>query len=194
LRVGNDVVDLGDPHIAGHHLRPRFVARVCSDEERVRVRDARGLWSLFAAKEAAYKVLVKLGFEPGFAHREIVVAEDLRSVRWRDVSLHLRVEATGDRVHAMAWEGEVEPDWGVEQTAERDLSAAARALLCGALARDGRVSMLTRTVSVVRDPREGSWDGFGPPRVVSGGEPLDVDVSLSHDGRFVGYAALGGEG
>ena len=190
MRVGNDVVDLGDPQIAEHHLRPRFVARVCSEEERGRVRDARSLWSLFASKEAAYKVLMKLGFEPGFGHREIVVAEDLRSVRWRDVSLHLRVEATDDRVHAVAWEGEAEPSWGAEQTGDRDLSAAARALLCAALAREGRVSMLTRTVSVVRDPRQGSWDGFGPPRVVSRGEPLDVDVSLSHDGRFAAYAAL----
>lgn len=188
MRVGNDVVDLGDPQIAAHHLRPRFVARVCSEEERARVRDAQSLWSLFAAKEAAYKALVKLGFEPGFAHREIVVAADLRSVRWRDVTLRLHVEATGERVHAVAWEGEAEPSWGIEQTADPDLSASARALLCGALARGGR------ELSVLRDPREGSWDGFGPPRLVSRGEPIDVDVSLSHDGRFVGYAALGVEG
>ena len=27
--VGNDVVDLGDPEIAEHHTRGRFVARIC---------------------------------------------------------------------------------------------------------------------------------------------------------------------
>ena len=188
-RVGNDVVDLGDPQIAEHHLRPRFVARVCSEAERARARDPQSLWSLFAAKEAAYKVLVKLGFEPGFSHREIEVAEDLRSVRWHGVSLRLRVEATAERVHAVAWEGEAEPSSGVEQTAEGDLSLAARARLRGALAR--RLACDERELEVVREPREGSWDGFGPPRVLARGEPLGVDVSLTHDGRFVGYAMLG---
>ncbi len=89
--VGNDVVDLTDPAIADHHSRERFVSRVCAPEERARVGTIFDLWALFAAKEAAYKALVKIGQAPGFAHREIRVASDLRAVSWRGYEFELSV-------------------------------------------------------------------------------------------------------
>ena len=69
--VGNDVVDLRDPDIARHHERSRFVARVCTPDEVARVAASddphRVLWTLFAAKEAGFKVVAKL--TPGIASR-----------------------------------------------------------------------------------------------------------------------------
>ena len=107
--IGNDVVDLADPAIARHHENERFVARVCSEDERRRVVTARDLWSLFAAKEAAYKALVKLGTNrAGFGHRAIHVAPDLGSVTWRDLRLTLRVTGDRDHVHAVAWSEDTE--------------------------------------------------------------------------------------
>jgi len=190
--VGNDVVDLGDPEIAEHHTRERFVARICSDEERARLAAAacakRYLWTLFAAKEAAYKVARKLHDDAIFAHRRFVVAEDLRTVRWGDLELALRVEADDVRVHAVATT-EAAPALSAVASIWRNEppSAAGRTLLRDALSR--ALGCTPDDVEVARPVLPGSWDGFGPPRVLLRGTPIDRDVSLSHDGRFVAFAA-----
>lgn len=196
-RVGNDVVDLDDPDNARSHGNPRFAARVCTPSERALLAAARDsktlLWTLFAAKEAAYKVVAKLGPAPGFAHRRFEVAADLASVT--DLAtgrrVWLRVEADRARgfVHAVAATGpeatlvelrEVGPD--------ADHGRLARHALCETVAR--AVGSSAQAIEVRREPAPGSWDGFGPPFVVQGGRRLpDVDVSLSHDGRFVAFAA-----
>jgi phosphopantetheinyl transferase (holo-ACP synthase) len=190
--VGNDVVDLDDPAILEHHRRERFVSRVCAPEERVRVGSALDLWTLFAAKEAAYKALVKLGPSPGFRHREIVVSEDRRAVIWRGHVLAASVTSCDEYVHAIAWSaGAYRPSARVERarTSEGD---AARALLVNLLA--AATHCEADDLAVVRDESPGAWDGLGPPRVEHRGMPMDIDVSLSHDGRFVAVAALLGRG
>jgi phosphopantetheinyl transferase (holo-ACP synthase) len=187
--LGNDVVDLTDPAVARHHESERFVARVCSEDERPRVATARDLWSLFAAKEAAYKALVKLGDCPGFGHRAIRVAPDLASVAWRDRRLTLRVSGDGEHVHAVAWIGDLRPIArvlrmeGLGGEGER-----ARAVLRELVAT--AIGCAPGELEVVRDPVPGAWDGYGPPRLVRSGAPVDADVSLSHDGRFAAAAAL----
>ena len=130
--VGNDVVDLEDPAIASTHLRERFVARVCCESERALVVGAADpklmLWSLFAAKEAAFKALSKSG-PFVFAHRRFVVSADSRSVTYEKQVLWLRVDVEGPCVHAVAWTDDETPIFGVEQIAPgADASAAARAL------------------------------------------------------------------
>ncbi len=185
--VGNDVVDLADPAIAERHRRERFVARVCAPAELDRVRSARDLWTLFAAKEAGYKALVKLGHAPGFGHRVIVVAPDLASVEWRGHRLRLRIERDEQCVHAVAWSGEAAPLAARDRAAEGE-GQAARRLACGLAARAAGCE--GSRLAVVRDRVAGAWDGYGPPYVERAGRRLPVDVSLSHDGRFVAAAAV----
>lgn len=187
--VGNDVVDLGDPAIAGHHRRDRFVSRVCTPEERKRIASSLDLWTLFASKEAAYKALVNLGYSPGFAHREIVVSPDLRTVRWRATQpLALQVHSEGRYVHAVAWSPSSERPHGRVASAQTPESQAARVLLSELVA--DVTGCEAADLQVVRDPLQGGWDGFGPPRVEHRGSPLDASVSLSHDGGFVAAALL----
>jgi phosphopantetheinyl transferase (holo-ACP synthase) len=187
--VGNDVVDLTDPAIADHHQRERFVSRVCAPDERTRVVTAFDLWAHFAAKEAAYKALVKIGQAPGFGHRDIRVAADLRAVRWREHEFDLSVTADGQHVHAVAWSpGRPTPLASVART-NGPSSAAVRALLRELVA--ARTGFLASDLEIVRDPAPGAWDGFGPPRVEHRGSSLTgADVSLSHDGPFVAAAAM----
>ncbi len=184
-QVGNDVVDLEDPAIAHTHLRERFVARVCCESERVmvaRAGDPKGvLWSLFAAKEAAFKAISKQG-PLVFAHRRFVVTEDFRSVSYQKHVLWLRVDVEGPCVHAIAWTDDEVPIAGVEMIEPGvDPSAAARALLIKRLGGRG--------LTVERAPLPGSWNGFGPPKLFRDGLEVKLDISLSHDGRFVGFAA-----
>lgn len=189
--VGNDVVDLADPAIAEHHRRERFVSRVCAPGEHLRATTAAGLWTLFAAKEAAYKALVKLGHAPGFAHREILVASDLDAVTWRGCRLRLRVIREDESVHAVAWSAAGDaPPLAACARADEPLERAARLLVCSLVA--GATGLPAAELTVVRDPSAGAWDGYGPPRLEHlDRRPLDVgaDVSLSHDGRFVAAAA-----
>jgi phosphopantetheine--protein transferase-like protein len=187
--VGNDVIDLDEPAAADAHTRARFLARVFGPAERAQLEAASEpralLWSLFAAKEAAYKVVVKLqaGPPPAFAHRRFEVAPDLGSVRHQDTVLELRVTRGAGWVHAVAWTGGQLPVVAVAQRRGEldDAGLAARALLRAELG--GQPGL-----EIVRPSRRGSWDGRGPPRVTLDGRPLALDVSLSHDGRYVACA------
>jgi phosphopantetheinyl transferase (holo-ACP synthase) len=188
--VGNDVVDLDDPVIGASHLRERFLARVLSPTEREHLASVtetkRYVWSLFAAKEAAYKVIAKRTVAPpAFAHRRFEVAHDFSSVSYGGLVMRLRLDETrGGFVHAVAWTGLVAPISDVaELEATEDPSLGVRSRLLSALGGDAELS-------VVREPRPASWDGFGPPRVLCGGRPVGLDVSLSHDGCFVAWAAV----
>lgn len=186
--VGNDIVDLDDPAIATSHLRDRFVARVLSEAERERLSgasDAKSyVWVHLAAKEAAYKVVAKLEASPILAHRRFEVASDLRTIRYEEHELRLEVE-TGERfVHAVAWLGGTRPLRQVTTVAEGEShSLKVRQLL---LAQLGGADEL----EVVRRPVPRSWDGFGPPMVLRRGARVEVDVSLSHDGRYAAWAFI----
>jgi len=190
--AGNDVVDLGDPANEGAHRRARFVARVCGERERAALAttdDPAGLlWSFFAAKEAAFKVASKLGPRPVFAHQRFLVDPSLTSVQHGDDVFRLSVEREGDRVHAVAWTcGEPPLAVAASVSAGDDLGIAARRLLVTSLARSFRCS--PAMLAIVRDYAPDAWDNLGPPRLLRYGTPVDVDVSLSHDGRFVAFAA-----
>ena len=190
--VGNDVVDLRAPAIAQHHLRPRFIQRVLCESEQAGLALAeepkRMLWALFAAKEAAYKVAVKLGMNPGFEHRNFEVSPEFDSVQYRDLRMHLRMSGGPEAVHAItATTTETVLFAAAAATGSMDNSAAARSLLCTTV---GAVLQCDAgELEVVREPTPGSWDGFAPPRLLQRGAPIDADVSLSHDGRFIGFAA-----
>ena len=195
--VGNDVVDLDDESIAGHHQNRRFIARVLAEPERARLESCSEmgakktfLWSLYAAKEAAYKAVEKLRGPTIFAHRSFVVAPDARSVRHLELALSLEVTEGVGFVHAVAFTGDVPPRTAIERIPEEaDPSGEARRLLCKAIAESLGCSF--EDLTVVRDEAPGSWTGRGPPRVLLRGAPIELDVSLSHDGRFVAAAAAG---
>lgn len=78
LLVGNDVVDLSNPRVRGKSGDSRFTSRVVAHPERPGVTSATDpdleLWCLWAAKEAAYKIVSKTrATPPVFAHAEFVV-------------------------------------------------------------------------------------------------------------------------
>jgi phosphopantetheinyl transferase (holo-ACP synthase) len=191
-RTGNDVVDLGDPANVGADQRSRFISRVLADAEREAVRVSGDptalLWTFVAAKEAAFKLACKLGPRPVFAHRSFVVDPLLSWVRHGGRRFHLWVDRAGDRVHAVVSTDE-SPPFAVAASIDptQDPGIAARRLLSTSLARHLHCS--AAMLAVVRDAEPAAWDDLGPPRLLRYGLPLATDVSLSHDGRFVAFAA-----
>jgi phosphopantetheinyl transferase (holo-ACP synthase) len=82
-RLGNDVVDLALSMTQQKHLDQRFLQRVFTMDERCAIQQAldknRLLWSIWAAKEAAYKAYKKQFPACIFAHRKFALtAETLR--------------------------------------------------------------------------------------------------------------------
>ena len=189
--VGNDVVDLGDSDNHTSFARPGYVERVCTPSERRAIEAAeepeRLFCALFAAKEASYKLLVKIGEEPGLAHRRIEVAGDLASSRFDDRELGLSVQHGEGWVHALATLGTSSPRFEVESLPPHArASAAGRDLLCRMAA--AALHVTGESLSIERRPSASSYDGYEPPRLCDGGVPTGLDVSLSHDGRFVAGA------
>jgi phosphopantetheine--protein transferase-like protein len=192
--VGNDVVDLREPAAKAAAQNGRFIERVFTDQERAAIAVASDpaamLWTLFGAKEAGYKVVAKMLPGTAFAHRRFEVSPELDELYYQHVRLRLSIDVTPDRVHVVARPhrcahvAEVSP-----LPPGADPGAAARGLLKAAMA--ALIGCSSADLEIVREKVSGSWDGFGPPLLVRGGRPVEADVSLSHDGAFVAFAAAG---
>lgn len=216
MPVGNDVVDLTDAETRSGATHPRFLARVCRDEEIARIAAAadprRMLWAHWAAKESAFKALRKLRPALPFIPRRFAVSFDiprdgepwLGSVEVDGHAAAVRVGHETDYLHAVA-EAQASPTdrprpvaaallMGVHELPVTEvfpapsaragaLSAAARRHLIAALA--GHLGCAESDLAVVRPATPGI-----PPCVTLRGKPSALDVSLSHHGRLVAFAAL----
>jgi len=194
LLVGNDVVYLHDPESQPEALHPRFDARVFSSGER----EALGTsgsphslrWSFWAAKESAYKVAKKLNAAVRFMPRDFLVrpvAEGWALVLHETGSFEVRLERTDEWVHAVATPTSanglsthrsvgagIEPLGAPGADASRTVRELARADL------SSRMNLPPRLVRIAADR--------GIPVALWRNLRLPVDLSLSHDGRFVAWA------
>jgi phosphopantetheinyl transferase len=224
--IGNDLVDLGDAETQPGATHPRFDARVFAPAERAALAASaapdRLRWSLWAAKEAAYKAARKCDARIAFSPARFVV--ELDGSATRGVVSHptgeflLWIEECAAYVHviAVAFPAPVGTGLracpGVRSTPRRapragshgglplrvrvrpalwsigrasaDPSAAVRALAIDAL-----------SVALGEDPTALAITRRGRiPQLERRGVPVDVDLSLSHHGRFVAFACdLSGE-
>jgi phosphopantetheinyl transferase (holo-ACP synthase) len=191
--VGNDVVDLRDPWASSAAGRSRFVERVCTERERAMLARSREpcatFWTLFAAKEAAYKVVVKLRPATILAHRKFEVGSRGDELHYEGIRIVLHVQVAPTHVHVVAATRAGAHLAGVAKLPDdADSSIRARELLKAVIA--ARMGCASEELEIRREPRAGSWDGFGPPALVRGGALVEeADVSLSHDGGFVAFAA-----
>ncbi len=174
MSVGNDIVDLA----AAGEPSARWRARALHPGEGGG--DARRVWSLWAAKEAAYKLLARSRPGLGFAPRRFVVDLDRARVCVDAQTLPLTLRTGPEHVLALVWRpGESPPAWGYARGDRSDPREESRAVRSGACAHAGR--LLGGRWTIVREG--------GAPRLVRQGE--ERDVSLSHHGRFVAWAFPG---
>ena len=118
--VGNDIVDLAEPGVAGKEHDRRFMDRVFTPAERERILAAPSptlaLWKVWAAKETAFKIASKLREGVVFAHRKFEVVPDTAaeperaigeaighwaSVHFDDLEIRVRWETARDYVHCV---------------------------------------------------------------------------------------------
>jgi len=189
--VGNDVVDLRARAVVAGPRHPRFDARVFAPSEHRALRESAEpntlRWTFWAAKEAAYKVVKKLDDATVWSPLRFVVRLDDAhdgSVEHAGRRIPVRVDADAERVHAVAID-RAEALAGVRSRVaelparDADASAAVRVL-----AREELARWLGTQPDALEIGREGRI-----PVLRMAGAPAPFDLSLSHHGRFVAYAA-----
>lgn len=213
--VGIDVVDLADPRCRGKAADRRFVERILHASEAAAVASDpdpdRALWRLWAAKEAAFKVVSKTeGAPPPFVHAAFRMDGDL--VRWRAREVPVRLEERGEALVVVAWEAEsgdldvrwdvaeagaVDPDPGLDLDAlvRRHLHEAERppvhsrpSALVRLAARRALAEALAAPEARVAVVCPGGPAGRVPPVAHLDGQRAPADVSLSHHGRYLAWA------
>jgi phosphopantetheinyl transferase (holo-ACP synthase) len=198
LPVGNDIVDLHDPWSQPDKVHARFDARAFTPAERADILASvcahQLRWSLWAAKESAFKVARKL--DPGvrFFPREFAVrmlGNARAEVRHRVGRFAVWFERADEWVHAVALpmadptpsgvgarigrvekEGADYPDRGERPSIRvREVAQAA----VGSV-----MNVPPAEIEIVTEQ--------GIPTLHCRDERLPVDLSLSHHGRFVACA------
>ena len=196
MLVGNDVVDLADAEAKLGNLHPRFAERVFVGEERRRIFSGPdpmvSLWTYWAAKESAFKVLRKVEREAAFAPSAWVVELESRrglgllhgSVSDGRFRFDLEITLSAEWIHALATLGSGSSGAervvsGVERCpARQDPSMAVRTAAVRALS--NRLGLAAEGLSIDRSK---------PPRLIGPTQANDLDLSLSHHGRWVSFAA-----
>jgi phosphopantetheine--protein transferase-like protein len=148
--IGNDVVDLTEPGVAGKERDRRFMDRVFTLEERERILAAAAptlaLWRTWSAKETAFKIASKLREGLVFAHRRFEVVPDeafeperaagealghWASVYFDDLEVRVRWETAREYIHCIGHLARNEAD---AFSTERDLVSQSRPLMAGIVA------------------------------------------------------------
>src|SRR5262245_15923671 len=189
--VGNDVVDLRDRSVAAGPRHPRFDARVFAPPEHRALRESESpnplRWAFWAAKEAAYKVAKKLDAEAVWSPVRFVVRFEkglTGTVEHAGRSIPVQVECDAERVHALACDRADALARLCAEVAPFDGSPAEASAAVRALARERLAPLL----GVAADELEIARNGRIPVLRVAGGD-APFDLSLSHHGRFVAFAA-----
>jgi phosphopantetheinyl transferase (holo-ACP synthase) len=209
MRLGNDIVDLLSPYVRGKSRDVKFVRRILTIEEQETVLQSADPDSLlqvyWAAKETAYKAIVKTYPDVSSAPRRYPVflstPERRRNIRgyvqtpaavvpitviWHREFVHCLGAAPFPSVEKILYGIKKLDDRmplnfrGSSEAVSREARAFAKRKIASAL------SVHTDKIVITTDSRAGS--SF--PEVYLDMKKTDIDISLSHDGRFIAYALL----
>jgi hypothetical protein len=192
--VGNDVVDLRDRDVDPSTWSARFDERVFGEGEReLLARSDRPValrWTLWAAKEAAYKLVVKRDpdavFSPSRYRVSLCEAAESGVVAAGPHVVPVRIQREADAVHAVATTDGEGVAFGLERLAPgaglpigaAQLSDAAR-----------RLAILGIAEELELDPEDVEIRKLGRiPELFVRGARLSGDLSLSHHGSVVAFA------
>jgi hypothetical protein len=201
-------VDLKDSANVKKSRDSRFLKKILTDEEIEIVNSAQNadsaLWSFWACKEAAYKIIKKSHNEDSFIPRRWSVNIKLQSTKYpssyrkghvtipgRD-AVYVRLFSHPSYVHCIGADSLSTLDhlsWGIDTLPLREdgrndnPSLLARQCLVESLA--GYLHLNASAIKIRRIKKEAVLQ---PPGVYIDGKRAAIDVSLSHDGRFIAYA------
>ena len=215
MLVGNDIVDLHDPWSQPENIHDRFDSRAFTPAERSRIGEGRSghhlRWSLWAAKESAFKIARKLDRDVKFFPGDFAVRmfDDARAeVTHRVGRFTVWFERADGWVHAVAMpetdpgSAKDTPPAGVGSRVRRVAEDAGGSSDEKAGVRGEAPDRRSRSSERVRDVARAAVGSLmnvcpsdieiqsdaGIPTLHRAGKRLPVDLSMSHDGRFVACA------
>lgn len=211
MLLGNDIVDLRES--SEKHLDEKFLQRVFTHKEQECIQKAENpnlvLWMLWAAKESIYKIATKMG-PVIFSHQEFSIEDSAfkkmaklspsgrfsASAHIKSQEIFVIWEWTEEYVHCLARAGvgnstsavELCTDSGtllterekesVHSIASQEVRVLAKNLL--------RKSSKLKEIEIIRTKK---GEKFLPPTIFDSGMLIPgLDLSLSHDGRFIAAA------
>lgn len=201
--VGNDVVDLTEQANAGKSRDSRFLKKILTDAEIEFVKNAENpdeaLWSFWACKETAYKVKKKSCPGTAFIPRrwQVVFSKDPSTYWGGEVvipetsAVFIRLFSDPRYVHCIGADGLAALDksiWNIESVPEEE--SLNPSLYLRRCLEQNLAQYLSQDFRRIRIKRVRENGELLPPRVYVDGKKTDVDISLSHDGRFVAYVFL----
>jgi phosphopantetheinyl transferase (holo-ACP synthase) len=193
-------VDLKEPANAGKSRDSRFLKKILTDAEIEFVQNAEkpdaALWSHWACKETAYKVIKRSSSCAAFLPRQWQVIFNKTKSKYSDGevtipehdSVFIRLFTNPQYVHCIGVDVLTALDnliWSVDVLPEKEKitpSLYSRCCLGQRLAK--HFSLNFHHIKIRRTREKGELQ---PPRVYVSGRITDIDISLSHDGRFVAY-------
>lgn len=204
--IGNDVVDLTDPVNVRKTLDLRFLKKILTSAEIEFVRSAKNpaavLWSLWACKETAYKVMKKASADTAFlpSQWKVTISETGRIYEQGEViisasaGIFTRLFISEKYVHCIGtddlrildkivWDVDIVPP--PEARENVDPSLFVRDCLVRRVA--GYFHLNYQHLEIRRVKNDGELQ---PPIIYYNEERYPVDVSLSHDGNFVAYSFI----
>jgi len=197
--VGNDVVDLKEPGNIGKSKNLRFLKKILTDAEIEWVRKAddpdAALWRFWAAKETAYKVIRKLSGEATFLPRRwpVVLREMHRELHEGTVivggqEIFFSCRSDEDYLHCVGSDDadvlrkSIKGVAFLSEDRRRDPSGYGRYCLIKSVAEQGLAER--RQIAVRRKKKNGELQ---PPQLYIADRKSSMDISLSHDGRWIAY-------
>ncbi|HEX7416278.1 MAG TPA: 4'-phosphopantetheinyl transferase superfamily protein [Smithellaceae bacterium] len=197
-------MDLREPANAGKSRDSRFLKKILTSAEIEFVQTAENpdatLWSLWACKETAYKVIKKSCVDAAFLPRQWQIIFNKSESKCIDGKMiipgkdgvYIRLFSNSHYTHCIGTDClwaldklicnvDVLPE---EKDGENiDPSLFSRKCLGQNLAKFFCLNF--QDIEITRVKMNGALQ---PPHVCVGGRKTDMDVSLSHDGQFVAYA------
>jgi phosphopantetheinyl transferase (holo-ACP synthase) len=194
-------VDLKESANAEKSRNSRFLKKILTDAEIEFVQNARNpdmaLWSHWACKETAFKVIKKICPDTAFLPRRWMVVFNQTKSKYSDGEvmisgkerIYIRLASNSQYVHCVGADVLTALDkliWSVDVLPEKEKinpSLYLRHRLGQDLAQ--HFSLNFHDIKIKRTRENGE---LIPPRVYVSGRKTDIDISLSHDGRFIAYA------
>lgn len=206
--VGNDIVDLTDHYAREKSKDTRFLKRVLTENEQNRLLDSddpdRMLWAFWSAKEAAYKVVSKSHPDVSSSPRRYDVTFDDDTimatpgrVETPQGVVHVLVTSGKSHVHCIGISENIDISTKIKHGMHYigdnlDVRLPDVAKIESKMAREAAKKSIASHLMLnpmdVNILRPETSRRNTPPNVYINGEKTDIDISLSHDGRFVGYA------
>ena len=197
------MVDLKEPANAGKSSDSRFLKKILTNAEIEFVQNAENpdaaLWSHWACKETAYKVIKKSSPDAAFLPRQWQVIFNKSKSTYSDGEViipgkdrvYIRFFSNLQYVHCIGADALTALDkliWSVDVLPEKENinpSLYLRYFLRQSLAK--HFFLKFHHIKIKRTRENGELQ---PPRVYVDGRKTDIDISLSHDGRFIAYVFL----